>query len=110
MQEIGLQESARLCRRIKLLQQDLWLAHPEKRRALCEANCVPSKARVSHCASLRFMKSMIQTNFDLAKKDVEKALELAAEDAALKKLQARIERQLLIEKKKEAKMARKMFG
>lgn len=49
-------------------------------------------------------------NFDLAKKDVEKALELAAEDAALKKLQARIERQLLIEKKKEAKMARKMFG
>lgn len=51
-----------------------------------------------------------QKKFDEAKKDISKALKAAPEDAACKKLSARIDQQLKRQKDKQKKMAKKMFG
>jgi len=49
-------------------------------------------------------------NWDAANKDVKKAIEVAPEDKAIKKLGDRIEAQMKRQKMKEKKMAQKMFG
>lgn len=49
-------------------------------------------------------------NWESAKKDIKKAVSLAEDDKAIKKLQERIEAQMKRQKAKEKKMAQKMFG
>ena len=51
-----------------------------------------------------------QKKWDLARKDVKKALQVAPDDKALLKIQDKIDAQIKRQKLKEKKMAKKMFG
>ena len=101
--------SVKLSLNLNLALAYLKLANPDQALRVCnEALAIQE----NHAKALYRRASVYyeKKNWDLAGKDVKKALKEAPDDKALKKLQDRIDAQMKRQKLKEKKMAQKMFG
>ena len=101
--------SVKLSLNLNLALAYLKLENPDQALRVCnEALAIQD----NHAKALYRRASVYyeKKNWDLANKDVKKALKEAPDDKALKKLGDRIDAQMKRQKLKEKKMAQKMFG